>query len=507
MMNLKKHFLLSFRFVPYSNFTKQTRDDLRVAFESMTKGWTLILMVFLSGWVYTAKGQYSSCAAAAGGTPLTDGDCLVNQSFPGSQNMAGLCVGGSNPSIYIPFVAGSCSEFTFNPDATAGSNVGFRILTVGCANVTGSVSCSGGATSGVDMTWSQINSAGTNLNLTAGTTYVLHIWGDVGGTWDICYSANVPEALNNECSGATSLSPSGATFYNGGFCAYSGSYNDATTSDLAASEYCAGSLENTQWVTFSPVAGASSFQIIGTGIACADGACAFQFGIFSGSCGSLTPEGCVSNGNPCAAGPDPNSAINENAGDGYSISWSGTSATGFTATITTSSGATFDGTETFYLAMDGNSGSDCTYNLTGVNIQILPMELMFFKGIAYNEVNKLSWMVASQTNNDFFAVEKSLDGMSWTLLEIVKGAGTIADAMQYSVIDENPSDATTFYRLVQQDLDGKFSTSRALAVIRSTEKAKVIRRLNLMGQEVDDLYKGIVVLVYENGETKKIFHE
>ena len=43
---------------------------------------------------------------------LANGACLSNQTFPGAVNMAGLCVGGSNPALYIKFTAGTCSEFT-----------------------------------------------------------------------------------------------------------------------------------------------------------------------------------------------------------------------------------------------------------------------------------------------------------------------------------------------------------------------------------------------------------
>lgn len=294
---------------------------------------TLLIQLSLSTFsicisFFALSQAYTTCANAVSGTSIANGQCLNNVSLNGSVNMAGTCIGGSNPAVYISFIAGSCPQFTISPDFNLGptsSSFGYSIMSSGC--VTQWTECVGNLVNGQEFTVSGISFNG-GTQLVSGTEYVLRLYGNVGtGTLDICYDANTPEASSNECAGALGLGTTTTTYFNGGDCSYNGSFDDTPSNpslDGAANLYCAGSLENTQWIEFSPVAGASNFQIIGTDINCTAGACAYQFGIFSGSCASLTYEGCVSNGNPCASGPDPNSALT--ASGGNVLTWSGVSA-------------------------------------------------------------------------------------------------------------------------------------------------------------------------------------
>jgi hypothetical protein len=229
---------------------------------------------------------HGNCATAAVNTALGNNGC-VTTTMSGSVNMSGLCVGGNNPSIYIPFTAGSCTEIDITPNSPTG-DWGARVMTTGCSQVTGSLQCHAATKAGAKFTWSSTNGDGSNL-LTSGTKYVLHVYGPSSGSVTVCVR-HATEKADNECGGATGLGSGTQTFYNGGNCSYTGSLYDATTTDPAPSTICAGSLENTQWIEFAPAAGATSFQIVGSDIWCTGGGCGWQFGMFSGSCGSLTPE-------------------------------------------------------------------------------------------------------------------------------------------------------------------------------------------------------------------------
>lgn len=458
--------------------------------------------------ILTVNSQdYNTCLAAAAGTNIANGGCINNATLDGSVNMAGICLGGGNPATYISFVAGSCSQFTINPDFNldpTGQSFGYSILTAGCAGIAGfPTECVGNLVNGQDFTISGISYDG-GVQLTPGTEYVLRLYGAVGtNTMDICYNANVPEQASNECSGAVGLGTTPTTYFNGGDCSYNGTYDDTPSnpsSDAAASQYCAGSLENTQWVNFSPTAGATSFLIEGSSINCSAGACAYQFGIFSGTCGSLVNEGCVSNGNPCGTGPDPNSAITTAGGN--ILSWSGVSATGFTATISPSSGS-FTGTEEFYLAMDGNADAQCYYTLTGTNIQPLPIELIYFQGTKFNNANQLAFEVASQLNNDYFSIERSTDGEVWTVVGVIDGAGTSSEQIKYSLLDFDYEKTINYYRLKQTDFDGVFKYSRIISIDNNPENKTIFEIYNLLGQKVDGFYKGLVIIKYTDGTSEK----
>lgn len=460
-----------------------------------------LLMVLFSIYTYSQ----STCGTAL---PIANGACINNQNFPGSVNMAGICLGGSNPALYISFVAGSCSQFTINPDFSlnpTGSSFGYTVLTTGCSNALVVTECVGNIVQDQDFTISGISYNG-GAQLVPGTTYILRLYGDVGtNTLDICYNANTPEESSNECSGAAGLGTTATTYFNGGDCSYNGTYDDTPSNpslDGAANLYCAGSLENTQWTTFSPVAGSTSFQIIGSNINCTSGACAYQFGIFSGSCGSLVPEGCVSNGNPCANGPDPNTAITQPGGN--VLVWNSVTETGFTATISPSSG-TFDGTEVFYLAMDGNSDAQCYYTLQGVNVQALPIELLSFDVESNDSYNLIEWATASELNNDYFILERSNDGYNWEDINRESGAGNSSQVMKYQYKDYSRKDDVNYYRLTQVDFNGLREVFRIIGVNNKTKEKEVIKIINLMGQEVDEYKKGFVIYYYSDGTYQKKF--
>ena len=445
--------------------------------------------------------QYTTCAAASAGAQLANGACLTNQNAAVGVPAVN-CGGGFNSGVglFYKFTAGTCPQFdlTFNAD----EEVQFNIWSMACGLV--AAECS---ETFANMPLSESYSSGTGIGpvLTPGTQYIIEIVTKTVSNFSICYNANTPEAANNECTGASGVSPVGTTFFNGGNCEYTGSYNDPTTSDPAASTFCAGSLENTLWTVFQPLAGSTSIQIIGSNINCGGPVCAWQFGLFSGSCASLTPEGCITNGNPCASGPDPNGASTNPAGGNgtFLLTWNSISATGFTGTITAAGGLPFTGAEQFFLAMDGNANSDCQFTLAGTNIQPLPIELVSIYAKEYANANKIIWEVASELNNDFFTVERSIDGIAWREVSIVPGAGTSNQQRAYSVLDINFEKTINYYRLKQTDYDGVFQYSKTIFVDNTIEDTYILRSVNTMGQDILDDYHGVVIDIYSDGSSKK----
>ena len=445
---------------------------------------------------------YSTCANAVAGISISNG-CIINQNFPGSVNMTGLCVGGSNPVVYIKFVAGNCSQFTITPSNNSNS-IGSQILTTGCAGVAGSLQCHDNVISGVPFS-ADCHDINGNYLLTPGTTYILRLWGSVGtSTFKICYQSDKSEESSNECSGALGLGTSPTQFYNGGDCSFTGSANDITTGDPVASGLCAGSLENTQWVKFMPISGVSSFQINGSSINCTGGGCGFQFGIFSGSCSSLLSEGCYGN-KVCSGGQSVAGPTNTNSTDGFSISWSSTSQTGFIATITRTGGGLFTGTETFYLVMDGNADADCQYTLQGTNIQALPIELLSFD--VYNRLgqNIIEWVCATEMSNDYFTLERSSDVLNWESISTINGAGNSGVKTSYSYSDSWYKNSYNYYRLKQTDFNGVSEFFRIISIDNSINSKKVIRVINIYGVECYENSNQILIYEFSDGTYQKVF--
>lgn len=112
------------------------------------------------------------------------------------------------------------------------------------------------------------------------------------------------------------------------------------------------------------------------------------------------------------------------------------------------------------------TGGQCTVFDT-VNIQIcdpLPIELVSFTGFNKDWVNELQWTTSSETNNDYFAVQRSADGIHFEEIKRVKGQGTTLDPTNYHLIDETPILGMNYYRLRQTDFDGRYAYSNVIAI-------------------------------------------
>jgi hypothetical protein len=94
----------------------------------------------------------------------------------------------------------------------------------------------------------------------------------------------------------------------------------------------------------------------------------------------------------------------------------------------------------------------------------LPVELLSFKGKATPSGIELKWETASESNNDRFEVERSVDGKSFEQIGKVDGAGTTSVKQNYNYTDYVSRTGTFYYRLRQVDFDGTQDYSKTIAV-------------------------------------------
>jgi hypothetical protein len=137
----------------------------------------------------------------------------------------------------------------------------------------------------------------------------------------------------------------------------------------------------------------------------------------------------------------------------------------------------------------------------------LPIELLYFKGVKDKLSNKLFWSTASESNNDFFTVEKSTNGIDWEIIDRQNGAGNSSIQLNYYFLDQSVESLINYYKLKQTDYDGKFKYSDIISIDnRMNSKSKEIEKItNILGQEVDlTYYRGLVIIYYTDGTSEKI---
>ncbi len=95
---------------------------------------------------------------------------------------------------------------------------------------------------------------------------------------------------------------------------------------------------------------------------------------------------------------------------------------------------------------------------------VLPVNMVSFSAVDAQQKIKLNWQTASETNNEFFTIERSTNQNQWVELKKVKGAGTSTDLHNYETYDESPVSGTSYYRIKQTDFNGNTSYSEIRSV-------------------------------------------
>ena len=143
-----------------------------------------------------------------------------------------------------------------------------------------------------------------------------------------------------------------------------------------------------------------------------------------------------------------------------------------------------------------------TYNY---GITPLPIEIISFTGDKIGENNVLKWSTLVEVNNDFFTIEKTNDGFTFEIVGILNGAGNSNESLDYILTDFNVSRVINYYRLRQTDFDGQSTLSDLISIDNNiTENSKkIILKTNILGQVVNDEFKGLILIVYEDGTSIK----
>ena len=190
---------------------------------------------------------------------------------------------------------------------------------------------------------------------------------------------------------------------------------------------------------------------------------------------TTTPCGNNSQDVTVTVNPVPNVTINPTAvtitrGNSISLTASGAATYSWSpaAGLNTTSGATVTAspTTTTTYTVTGTNPTGCS-NTNQVTVTVnnpLPVELMTFTARSAGPVSVLNWATATEYNNDYFAVERSADGLAFALLGQVAGAGTSSSLRSYSFTDERPPVAVAYYRLRQVDYIGAATYSPVVSV-------------------------------------------
>ncbi len=94
----------------------------------------------------------------------------------------------------------------------------------------------------------------------------------------------------------------------------------------------------------------------------------------------------------------------------------------------------------------------------------LPVTLTHFTGNCVGTETELTWTTASEINNDYFMLEKSVDAISFFDVETIQGAGNSNVVTTYAYKDSELNNQIVYYRLKQVDFNGDFEYSTIISI-------------------------------------------
>jgi hypothetical protein len=190
-----------------------------------------------------------------------------------------------------------------------------------------------------------------------------------------------------------------------------------------------------------------------------------------------------------------------------------------------------------------SSFSPFTFGSTSVDENPLPIEIASFTGKQTGNAVVLEWTTMSEKDNDYFEIERSIDGINFVTIGRIDGAGDSTGKLTYNFVDNQPEQTVTYYRLLQVDFDGARSyadkiisvvytidSNVSLTVVPNptrgmfevrivgaangkakllTQSGKPIRIIDIRNFtesiDISDLPSGIYILQYQSGEN--VVHE
>lgn len=153
---------------------------------------------------------------------------------------------------------------------------------------------------------------------------------------------------------------------------------------------------------------------------------------------------------------------------------------------------------TYQVSSSGSTCPSCT--------SVLPIELIEFNAVRSRQFVELTWETASEKNNNYFTIERSIDGASFAPIGTLTGAGNSSNKLSYKLIDSTPiEDKVSYYRLKQTDFDGTYTYS-VIVSVKPIIKKEITGFYNSFGQKVSSNTKGLLIIRFSDGTTQKVIH-
>jgi len=157
-----------------------------------------------------------------------------------------------------------------------------------------------------------------------------------------------------------------------------------------------------------------------------------------------------------------------------------------------------------YVRANANGEDWWIDNIELFELSGLPVELIMFNGITVDNLNIIRWETSSEHNSSHFLLKRSSNGVfdESTPISITEASGNSQEKIQYSFVDKSFPNQINYYQLVQVDMDGNSKTYGPISIDNRVKK-NLVKITNMLGQDIDESYRGVVIEVYDDGSIIK----
>jgi hypothetical protein len=104
----------------------------------------------------------------------------------------------------------------------------------------------------------------------------------------------------------------------------------------------------------------------------------------------------------------------------------------------------------------------------------LPVKLIEFSVTENKEKNLLLWKTVTESNSDYFSVERSANGINYEAIGRVNATGFSSNIINYNFTDATPLKGINYYRLVMIDKDNSFEYSNIVTIARQAQGISIL---------------------------------
>ena len=138
-------------------------------------------------------------------------------------------------------------------------------------------------------------------------------------------------------------------------------------------------------------------------------------------------------------------------------------------------------------------------SVTESSPKVLPIDLLYLTGHNDYSGNVIEWATASEFNNDYFTIYRSIDGYNWKKVSNVKGFGSSSVTNYYDFTDKDCCPGVSYYTLRQTDFDGKYKIYQPISIYNNRTYKTILRVTDILGREIESSSGQACVVEYTDG--------